>query len=910
MDNDLSDNVLIRMCMHLFPALQHTQHTRNDPVERLRTMVSLYITITGIVFALIFGLIKFQWDQPIAGMVTIGVALILCISLLMLLLHNNPAIWRQTALVFMTGYFLYLFQSPARGNSAALWTLLIPLVASYTTGLKRGLLLSSVTLAIIITVFSAYSYPYYSLEFKIRFIAVFILVTFIAHAFSAMQLMVLRSLREQNRRGTLLQHELQREKEYLERLSDSLPCAIVTLRPDGTLCSVNPEAERLTGYLAAELLDHPAALWTDADDLYINATGTTPAPANRNTYREVRIRRKDGSFRTAINSSVPVFDSRDEQSATVALLFDISDRKLLENKLIDARMKAERESTKAITANRAKSVFLMTMSHEIRTPLNGIVGMNSLLLDTPLNPEQQEFCENIRKTSDNLLATINNVLDFIDVESGTLQLTPSAVDLRDIVDQIMRHATATAGRKPLDIQALVDSSVPLRCIVDPTRFRQVITTLISNAVKFTPSGHVLAHMRALSAPDDQLTLKVAISDTGIGIPAEKQQQLFQPFSQIDTGASRSYDGTGMGLALSKRLVEMMQGEIGMSSNREGGSLFWFTIPLSAGPSPTDQPNHQAYTHCCSGMHIIIADTRPLECRVLQYYLEQAGCTCHFFSNVSDIVEHLKAGKRNSSPTYSAILLSEETATAPHATTDPLLSIKLEAKLRAIPLLQISNDYSGDNHHQRSDAGITALLTRPIKESELIPIICRLSHSSSNSTASERIPVEDLSSPTKIDDTDDTTEKVTTSIRILVAEDNAVNRKIVDKFLQKAGYTAEFAKNGAEAVTMFEQHRYDFILMDCLMPKVSGYDATRSIRQFEKDRSISRRTIICALTANATDEDRKECLEAGMDDFLKKPVSWQAFDSTLKKWSAHVQKAGTVQPLATEKDSDAKPATDP
>lgn len=872
--------------MSLFPSLR----TCSDPVELMRAQVAFLITFIGIGFSIFSGGIKLYRQEYVTGGIDLLTAFLLALGLVLVRTVLNFRIWRESALIIMSAYFLYLFASPNNGNSAALWTLFIPLIASYISGLRRSLVIIVLTLCVVLIHFIWLSAPYYTPVFKIRFLAVFVLLTILAHAYNTMQGMMLRSLNREVCHRKELHSDLEREKEYLERLYQTLPCAIISRSSDGTITRFNAEAERLTGYSAPDILNQSSQPWipsgknSNAD----NANGCTPEKTSGSRL-ECRIRRKDGTSLEVLGSSVPVFDKNGTAHSTVDLFFDISERKRLENELILARTRAELESRKALEASRAKSVFLMSMSHELRTPINGIIGMNSLMLDTPLTREQHEFTDNIGRTSENLLAIINDVLDFVDVETGSMILAPVPVDLRSLIDKIMCAAADSTTKTNLDIQALVETSVPQYCLVDPVRLRQIIRNLVDNAIKFTPSGEVFLTVRTVERSDGNVSLRFDIIDTGIGIPPEKRQILFKPFSQIETSAARIHYGSGLGLALSRRLAELLGGEIGLSSKPGKGSTFYFTIELPVCSPPADAPTTLLNASTLQGMHLALITPCPLEQKVLVYYIENAGGAATTFSTPADFIEHLRNSPAISLPVFNAIIVAGKQDSA--TSSNWLLSVKLETRLRTIPLMILSRKHRDTN----DEPGISAILTRPVQQYQLTTAILKTCRKQSETAQGPVVTIKNRQ--TEPPGTKDLSE--IKPLRILVAEDNAVNRKVVECYLQKAGYDAEIAKNGAEAVALHQQNHHDLILMDCLMPEMSGYDATRAIRDEEKQTPSSPATIICALTANTSEEDKKRCFECGMDDFLTKPVSWKDFDATLKKWEVTIRHRRNRGSSATE-----------
>ncbi len=525
-----------------------------------------------------------------------------------------------------------------------------------------------------------------------------------------------------------------------------------------------------------------------------------------------------------------------------------------------ATEEAERARKDAERANQAKSIFLATMSHEIRTPMNGVLGMASLLAETQLTAEQQEYTETIRTSGDALLTVINDILDFSKIESGNLELDCHSFDLRQCVEEVMDVFSTRASQKGLDLVYQIDYQVPAQIIGDSHRLRQILINLVNNAMKFTSQGEVFLSIDLLSLEDDQLELAFHVRDTGIGIPADKISRLFKAFSQVDSSTTRRYGGTGLGLIISQRLVELMGGTITVESEPEVGTTFSFTVRCSV-----SQESIRQYVHCNTvgneGKKVLIVDDNATNLIILKTQLEQWNLTPTLAISGFQALEILSAHAGKFDLVITDMQMPDMDGTQ--------FSQRIKAKQPRLPIILLSS--VGDETKKKYPELFNAVLNKPVKQQQL----CRVIHSALRPegtlvTVEAHKPKHTLS--------EEFASKY--PLRILIAEDNPVNQKLATRVLSKLGYKdVDIAVNGLEALEKFSASFYDVILMDVQMPEMDGLEATRNLRAMTGDRPA-----IIAMTANAMQGDREECIRAGMDDYISKPVKLEILVSILEKWA--------------------------
>ena len=540
------------------------------------------------------------------------------------------------------------------------------------------------------------------------------------------------------------------------------------------------------------------------------------------------------------------------------------DRRHMRKELTQAR-------DSALEAARFRAEFLANMSHEIRSTLSGVIGMTRLLIDTRLIGEQHELLEILRSSAAELLRIVNDILDFSKISAGKVMLEDSDFDLATTIESVIQLFAEQAQGKAIELESYVDGEVPVLLRGDSLRLCQLLTNLLGNAVKFTHEGEVTVRVSLVSQEESEVVLRFTIRDTGVGIPLEGQRHLFQVFAQGDSSTTRKYGGSGLGLAISSQLVELMGGQIGVKSEPHGGSTFWFTARF--GKQPAAEASSLDVHNRLKAVRILVVDPNLVSAHVVCDHLVAWGMRYQAVASSTEAIETLKGALAEGDP-YEAVLIDlqpsgiEGLALGQALKTDPQFS-----RMRLLGMYSVG---WRPDEGQLITAGFKTALPKPIRQSQLFNSLNVLLPS-----ASEDGPAPaQKHSPTEHASTSRVSPQIRAALKLLLVEDDPVNQQVALRMIQRLGFHAHMVSNGQQALQELADASYDIILMDCQMPQMDGYAATREIRRRE---GSAHHTTIVGLTAHALNGDREECLMSGMDDYVSKPASLEDLEAILEKW---------------------------
>jgi two-component system sensor histidine kinase/response regulator len=660
--------------------------------------------------------------------------------------------------------------------------------------------------------------------------------------------------------------EIRESETMMASIIESAPDAIVTMDHLGVVSEFNPAAERIFGY-AKE-----ASLGRRLEELIV-------PPAGQNGHGEAGDRllgwcESDSGLRRGESSCLRADGSEFPAELTVTkvnrigapplfvgFVRDITVRKLAESTLREA-------AATALAASRAKSEFLANMSHEIRTPMNGIIGMTELALDTELTPRQREYLGLVKSSADALLTVINDILDFSKIEAGKLSLAECPFGLRDALDETLQALALRAHCKGLELACRIAPDVPDRLVGDSGRLRQVVVNLVGNAIKFTERGEVVAAVSVAESSDLAVTLRISVADTGIGIHAEKLQTIFQPFEQADGSTTRRYGGTGLGLTISHKLVDLMGGAIWVESVPGRGSTFWFTVKMGVQP-----PNHscasEPYVSHLEGLQVLVVDDNATNRLILTEVLTNWGTRPTAVDSARAALAALRNAADRGEP-YPIVLA--DVMMPEMDGFDLAAQIRREPEIAGARLLLLTSAGQPDDTARCRDLAISVCLTKPVRQSELYDALIK---EMTLWTRSADLRRSQLPGPHVRE-----VVPAGASLRVLLAEDHPVNQKVAVRMLEHLGHRAVVVPHGGKALAALEDRRFDVVLMDLQMPEMDGFEALRAIRI--RDEKTGDHTPVIALTAHAMQGDRERCLAAGFDGYLAKPMRQADLHSALER----------------------------
>ena len=548
------------------------------------------------------------------------------------------------------------------------------------------------------------------------------------------------------------------------------------------------------------------------------------------------------------------------EERTAQLAAEIEERKHIEQELLNAKASAEAASRVAEAANRSKGEFLANMSHEIRTPMNGVIGMTELLLQTSLTPEQRDFAQTVHSSGEALLTVINDILDFSKMEAGKMTFEQLDFNLHDVLDATLGLLAERVLTKRIDLAGFIEPAVPTRLRGDAGRIRQVLTNLVGNAIKFTSAGEVTVRISCDTEDESQCELRFQVSDTGIGIAPENQKSLFEAFTQADTSTTRKFGGSGLGLAISKQLVEKMGGHIGLKSTVGKGSIFWFTVCLHKQPAI---PAVLEENHRLVNIRVLIVNDNAITGQFLHEQIVAWKIRNGIAATGTDALDRLRSAAREEDSYLLAIIDTEMPDMDGLALAR---KIKADPKIAGTRLILLTGFDKRISPEELRAAGIENCCFKPVRQSALFDCLANaMLGTSATSQSSAGFPVAPGPQWQRA--------------RVLIAEDNAVNQKVALEQLKRLGYRAEAVPNGLAVLEALGRNYYEIILMDCQMPEVDGYEATRRIRARSGN---FRQPYIIAMTAHAMQGDSEKCLGAGMDDYVSKPVQLEALAAALAR----------------------------
>lgn len=648
---------------------------------------------------------------------------------------------------------------------------------------------------------------------------------------------------------------------------------IVITDSNQKILRVNKAFTLITGYNEDEVIGrNPSLLQSGKHDEHFYQQLWRAINTDGKWSGEIWNKRKSGEIYPQHASITAVNNTNNETTHYVGSFLDISESKQQQR---DLKLKADEleiARDKAEIASKAKSDFLATMSHEIRTPMNGVLGMTQLLSDTNLNDQQKDYLDTIKKSGQNLLAIINDILDFSKIEAQKMELEPVPFNLHDNCFEVTKLLTTKAREKGLELLFNMSADCPNFVIGDPGRIRQVLINIIGNAIKFTNDGHILLEIRCSNQNNSYVDIEFFISDTGIGIPAEQQDKLFHAFTQADSSTTRKFGGTGLGLSICRQLINLMGGEIKLNSEVDRGSEFSFLITLPVTDTPETIPVDDV-----TGINLLVVDDNPTNLRIIQEQTTNAGINTVTVTdtNQAQIKLDETIGTENN---FDAVILDYCMPIMDGAEFGKKLLANPDTS--KLPLILLTSAAVSGDIQRFNDLGFSGYLTKPVMNRTLIAMISAVTNSQNSHDKKQILTSHSVSDAIAVSSGKKSEQSLQFSkVKILLAEDDLINQQVASGLLRKLNIQPDVAANGLEVLAKVKDCSYDLILMDCLMPSMDGFEATRQLRDNPNTRSIP----IVALTANAQKSDRERCLESGMDDFLSKPFEFDDLSDMLSRW---------------------------
>jgi len=677
--------------------------------------------------------------------------------------------------------------------------------------------------------------------------------------------------------------ELAASNSRLSTLIKVSPVGIFVLDRDGKVASWNPAAERIFGWSSDETVGRqlPTSLPSHLRVLMRSGNDQPPTSASTRESTDLHVKRKDGVGIEVATYTALLSNADGQSDGYIVVVADITARKQIEDELRRAKIAAE-------AATNAKSDFLATMSHEIRTPMNGVMGMAELLMTTRLDAEQRDYAQTIYHSGEALLAIINDILDFSKIEAGMMSIDPIPFNLTTAVTSVVELLAARAEAKGLELIYRFAPELESALIGDAGRIRQILTNLVGNALKFTGQGHVFIEVAPCALSSGAPGIRLAVHDTGIGIPAEKQRLLFEKFTQADSSTTRQFGGTGLGLAISKQLADLMGGRITLESQVGQGSIFALEIPLVIDPHP---PEKEVPTTDLVGVQVVVTEANPIIRRVIEEQLRCWGCVPFGAETGAQGLDILKSmGDAQQSRVVCIVDAHlpdmEAYALGPHLHAVPGYA--------EVPLILLTSMGQRGDSRRAAEAGYHAYLTKPVQMSDLHDSLATLI--SRTAAPSDRMVTRHslaearghISSGSRRRLAVQAMSQLSVQPNVLVVEDNQVNRVIMQRALERLGCTVTLATTGGEAVRHCLTEAFDVVFMDFHLPEMDGVAATRIIRNRER----GRRTPILAMSASVLDHDRALFMESGMDGVLAKPMRLEEIEAAVAKWAVARRVAST------------------